>query len=62
MIPNYKLAQYLRIAEKQRSRALEKFKQDYGPDSSIVKECMAEIGAIELAIAELTTAQNNPKK
>lgn len=56
-LADLKLAQYLQIAVKQRKRALDKFVQDYGPTSSVVSECSAEIAEIELAINTLVKEQ-----
>lgn len=52
-IPDAKLAKYLQIAANQRKRALNKFVQDYGPESATVAECNGEIAEIELAINTL---------
>lgn len=48
-----KLIKYLTIAAKQRKRAVEKFVQDYGPNSATVLEVNGEIGELDRAIADL---------
>lgn len=55
-IPDLKLAKYLQIAVKQRKRALQKFVDDYGPESSTVAECSGEIAELEIAINSLVKA------
>lgn len=52
-IPDHKLAKYLSIASAQRKRALAKFIQDYGPESSAVAECHGEIAELDMAINAL---------
>lgn len=48
-----KLVKYLKIAENQRNRALQKFVQDYGPSSATVTECTKEVADLRLAINKL---------
>lgn len=61
-ISDAKLAKYLQIAANQRKRALNKFVQDYGPESATVSECNGEIAEIEIAINTLikTAAKEAP--
>lgn len=55
-IDAHRLAKYLTVAAAQRKRALNKFIQDYGPESSVTAECQAEIAELELAINEVVKA------
>lgn len=48
-----KLAKYLQIAANQRKRALTKFIQDYGPESSTVSEVHAEVAELDMQINQL---------
>lgn len=55
-----KLVKYLKIAEKQRTRAAQKFVDDYGPSSATVAEVNTEIAELNMAINLLMANQSTP--
>lgn len=55
-----KIIKYLKIAEKQRTRAAQKFVEDYGPSSATVAEVNTEIAELNMAINRLMAQANTP--
>lgn len=60
-LPADKLAKYLKVAYDQRTRAANKFSQDYGPNHVITQEVAAELSELNRAILEIAASDKKSK-